>query len=204
MPFTKTQFLDVFKDYNLTVFPMQIVFNTLAVFCIFILFRSFSGKNKIINGYLSFLWLWIGIVYHLIFFSPINKAAYFFSILFIAQSVIFLYFGVIKGGIAFQNRNDFWGITGWILIIYALIIYPILGMITGHGYPYQPTFGLPCSTTIFTFGILLFSTNKLKWYLIILPFIWALIGFTAAFKLGIYEDIGLLISGLTILRNFKK
>ncbi len=35
-----------------------------------------------------------------------------------------------------------------------------------------------------------------QWYFIILPFIWSLIGFTAAFKLGILEDIGLLVAGV--------
>jgi hypothetical protein len=30
----------------------------------------------------------------------------------------------------------------------------------------------------------------------IIPIVWSLVGFTAAIKLGIYQDIGLLIAGL--------
>ncbi len=34
-------------------------------------------------------------------------------------------------------------------------------------------------------------------HLLILPLLWSIIGFTAAFTLTIYEDIGLLVAGLT-------
>lgn len=199
MPFTKEQFLNVFKEYNLAVFPIQILFLVFAILSIFLLTTGKQNRNKVINSVLAFFWLWIGVVYHFIFFSPINKAAYFFSIMFIVQACIFIYFGIVNGKIDYELRKDFRGIAGWLMIIYALAIYPVLGIIAGHGYPYQPTFGLPCPTTIFTFGILLFTKDKLKWYFLIIPFLWSLIGFTAAVKLGVYEDIGLLIAGLTAM-----
>jgi hypothetical protein len=34
-------------------------------------------------------------------------------------------------------------------------------------------------------------------HLLIIPLLWSIIGFTAALQLTIYEDIGLLIAGLT-------
>jgi hypothetical protein len=41
--------------------------------------------------------------------------------------------------------------------------------------------------------------------LLIIPVIWSLIGFTAALQLGIYEDMGLLISGIvTVFFAIKK
>lgn len=202
MPFTKKQFLEVFKEYNLAVFPIQAIFVIAVLLCLWFLFKNYKSSSKIINTVLSFLWLWIGVVYHFIFFSPINKAAYFFSILFITQAIIFFYNGVIKDVLVYKIRKDSIGLIGWLFIIYALLIYPILGIIAGHGYPYQPTFGLPCPTTIFSFGILLFTNNKLKWPLVAIPFVWSLIGFTAALKFGIYEDVGLLISGIVVMLIF--
>jgi hypothetical protein len=195
MPFTIEDFLNVFENYNTTVFPAQIIFNLLAVLCIIYLIKKSWLTSYIINGILSLLWLWTGIVYHILFFSAINKAAYIFGALFIAQSVIFLYTGIIQHKLEYQIRNDFAGMLGWIFIIYSLLIYPILGYIFGHGYPKQPTFGLPCPTTIFTFGILLFASGRIKWYYIFLPLVWSLIGSSAAIKLGILEDTGLFISG---------
>jgi len=85
----------------------------------------------------------------------------------------------------------------------------VLGYNLGHVYPYSPTFGLPCPTTIFTFGILLFTNEKMPVHLLIIPLLWSVIGFTAAINLIIYEDTGLLIAGLTtftllLISNRKK
>jgi hypothetical protein len=87
------------------------------------------------------------------------------------------------------------GVLGSIVILYGLLIYPILGHAIGHVYPGNPTFGAPCPTTIFTFGILLWSVG-LPRYVLIIPTLWSIIGFFAAVSLGIREDIGLLVAGL--------
>ena len=196
MPFTQEQFLKVFSDYNLSVWPGQIFFNAFALLSLFLIIKKFSPGDRIINSVLAFLWLWMGIVYHIIFFSKINPAAFIFGGLFILQGLIFLYSGVIKKNLKYQVSNSLAGATGFILILFALFIYPFLGLLFNHTYPSNPTFGLPCPATIFTFGVLLFSSKKIPFYIIIIPFIWSLTGFTAAINLGIYEDTGLLISGL--------
>lgn len=196
MPFTVEQFLDVFKNYNQTVFPLQIVFNLLAAASIIFIITKKTYADKFCNTTLTFLWLWSGVVYHICFFTVINKTAYAFGGLFIIQSFVFFFFGVIKKELSFSITKGFNSILAAVFLIYALIIYPVLGSISGHSYPYQPTFGLPCPTTIFTFGLLLLSVKKLKWYIYLIPLIWALIGSTAALKFGIYEDTGLLITGI--------
>ncbi len=197
MPFTAEQFLNIFKAYNTAVFPFQFLILAGALACLLLIIERKSYSNLAISLYLSFLWGWIGVVYHLIFFTRINNAAYIFGALNIVQSLIFFYYGFIKNKLQFRKKRDLRGITGIIIIIYALLIYPALGYLGGHGYPYQPTFGLPCPTTIFTFGILLFTGLKLKWYIYSIPLLWSVIGVNAAFNFGIYEDIGLLVSGIT-------
>lgn len=91
-------------------------------------------------------------------------------------------------------------ITGAILILFALFIYPLLSYYYGHIYPSAPTFGLPCPTTIFTLGLLCWVDKKLSPLVWGIPFLWTVVGFTASFTLGIKEDISLLIAGiLTII-----
>jgi hypothetical protein len=195
-PFTTEEFYQVFVAYNTTVFPIQIFLNLLALTVILYAVRRKSFSDLFISFILSFLWLWIGVIYNLIFFSKINPAANIFAVLFIIQGLLFIYAGVIKNKLSFQFRKNCIGITGTILILYALIIYPLLGILFGHTYPANPTFGLPCPTTIFTFGMLLWSSKKIPVYIIILPFIWSLMGFSAAINLGVYEDFGLLAAGV--------
>ena len=197
IPFSLGDFLNVFNAYNQSIFPLQIIFYLIAFLCIYLLFTENKNTNMVISIVLSFFWLWMGIVYHLIFFSAINKAAYFFGALFIIQGILFTVWGVFKNSLSFEYQKSTNNIAGIILLLYALIIYPVLGYNLGHAYPYSPTFGLPCPTTIFTFGLLLFTNKKIPVYLLIIPLFWSVVGFTAALTLTIYEDIGLLIAGLT-------
>jgi hypothetical protein len=196
LPFTTEEFLNVFASYNNAVFPAQVIFNILALLLFFFAIKKKNFTDSFISYSLAFLWLWNGIVYQLIFFSEINPAARIFALIFIIQGIIFFYFGGIKRKLSFQFTNTFAGITGLLLIIYALVIYPVLGILSKHTYPYNPTFGLPCPTTIFTFGLLLWADKRIPFYFVFLPFLWALIGFSAAIKLGVMEDIGLLIAGV--------
>ena len=143
------------------------------------------------------LWLWTGVVYHLIFFSSINPAAYLFGSLCIVQAGIFLFHWVVSDRMAISPAGDAAGFIGTVLIVFALVVYPALGYVFGRTYPYSPTFGAPCPTTIFTFGILLWDRDRVPVHVIAIPFIWSLIGFTAALSLTIYEDMGLLVAGLS-------
>ena len=89
--------------------------------------------------------------------------------------------------------------TGIILVVFALVVYPLLGYASGHRYPFSPTFGLPCPTTIFTFGMLLMANKKFPVAILIIPFLWSIIGFTAAYHFWILEDTGLLAAGIIAL-----
>lgn len=195
-PFTSEQFLEVFKNYNLAVFPMQIVFYLIAFWIIYLVFKPNSKSNKIISVVLAIFWFWMGIVYHIIFFTEINKLAYVFGSLFIIQGILFLMFGVFQDKLSFGFQKTIFGIFGMILILFSLIVYPILGYYLGHIYPFSPTFGLPCPTTIFTFGIVLLNQKEYPIWILIIPLSWSIIGFMAAFQFGIVEDFSLILSGL--------
>lgn len=195
LPFTTEEFLEVFKIYNLTVWPTQILLVILALLMIFVLLKKNKLSDKIISIGLTLFWLWMGIVYHYLFFTKINGAAYVFGSLFIIQAVVFFYYGLIKRNLEFNFRNNFIGVISIIFFLYALIFYPLLGYQFGHLYPRTPTFGLPCPTTIFTFGMIILLENR-KNIIFIIPILWSLVGFTAVIKLGIYQDIGLLIAGV--------
>ena len=175
---------------------MQIIFYLVSVIAIYLVIKPNSKSDKRISFILSFLWFWMGIVYHLYFFTKINIAAYLFGGLFIGQGILFAIFGVFQDRFSFRFQKDKYKITGIILIVFSLVIYPILGHFFGHIYPSSPTFGLPCPTTIFTFGILLLNEKKYPILILIIPFLWSVIGFMAAFQFGIFEDTGLILASL--------
>jgi hypothetical protein len=196
LPFSGEQFFSVFEKYNLSVWPMQVVLVLMAILAVILSIRKTDPSDKIIGMILGFLWLWIGIVYHLACFTTINKAAYLFGALYIIQGLIFILVGGLKSELSFKFQSKSYGIVGSLFILYALIIYPAVGYVLGHVYPQSPTFGLPCPTTIFTFGLLLWTEKAVPKYFLIIPLVWSIIGFGAALSLGVIEDYGLLIAGV--------
>ena len=54
LPFTVEQFLDVFAEYNLSVWPFQIVLYLFALTAVFLTIKRFSYGNKIVSGILDF------------------------------------------------------------------------------------------------------------------------------------------------------
>lgn len=196
LPFTVEQFLGIFREYNTSIFPLQFLFYFMALGAIILAFKKSNSSDKIISAILSFFWLWMGIVYHIVHFTTINKAAFIFGGAFIIQGLLIFYTGILRNKISFHFRPDAYGITGLLFIFYALIIYPLLNNVFGHIYPSSPTFGLPCPTTIFTFSLFLWTDSKFPKILLIIPFLWSLVGFSAAISLGIIEDTGLVVAGL--------
>ena len=199
LPFTVDQFLQVFRNYNQSIFPLQILFYILAVTIIFLSIKKTAFADKLINTLLAFFWIWMGLIYHFQFFAAINKAAYLFGSLFIIEGMLFLYFGLIRSTLMYRFRWDGPGIIGAVLIAFALVVYPLLGYLFGHIYPASPTFGLPCPTTIFCLGVLLWTREKCPWAILIIPVIWSLIGFSAAIRLGMREDTALPLAGITAI-----
>jgi hypothetical protein len=200
----------VFTHYNETVWPAQIFLLLIAVVCVVGLLHrppsssASSRQNALIGSLLAALWAWMAIVYHFIFFSKINAAAWIFGGAFLVQAALLIR-QTLLGGLDFTlDHRDraprLRALVGSALIFYSLFGYPIVGALAGDRYPATPTFGLPCPTTIFTLGLLLFArTPKLPISVLIVPLAWAVIGTSAAIGLGVIGDFGLPFAALTIV-----
>jgi hypothetical protein len=199
IPFSTEDFLRVMVEYNEAVWPMQIVLVALALGAIALAWRESGGRSRYVSVVLGFLWIWMGAVYHWAFFTGINSAAWVFGALFVVEGLLFVYEGTItkRFRVAFVSAGAAARALSAALFAYALVLYPILGRLLGHRYPRSPTFGLPCPTTIFTFAVLVVADSPVLKRLLVVPFLWSLIGFGAAIEFGFYEDVGLLVAGLT-------
>ena len=108
-----------------------------------------------------------------------------------------LWAGVRRPELTFRARPGLIPVVGGLFLLYTLAIYPVLGWMSGHAYPRSPMFGVaPCPVTIFTFGLLLWTTGRVPKYLLVIPLLWSLLGFSAASSLGIREDYGLVVAGV--------
>jgi hypothetical protein len=197
IPFTTEQFFEVIVNYNRSVFPAQVLLFLGGLLSVLMIHSGKSAhRNRIIGGFLGFLWIWTGITYHLMFFTTINKAAYGFGILYIIQGLLFLYETFFRKKLEFEFQPQLRDFLAYFFILFGLVIYPILIYSMELSLEGTISLGLPCPSTILTFGFLLLTTTSLSKYLLTIPVLWAIIGTSAAFNFGVYPDYLLIISAV--------
>lgn len=199
LPFTLDQFLDVFGRYNEAVWPVQLLLLAMAAVAIAAGVRGGRSGSRVASAVLAILWIWMGVVYHAVFFRPINPAALFFAAAFVAEGMLIAWLGVVRSTLRFKPHRGGGTMIGVALIVYALLVYPAIGYGLGHTYPITPTFGVPCPTTIFTFGMLLLCASPRSRSVLVIPAAWAVFGLFAAVRLGMWEDIGLAVAAVAAI-----
>ena len=153
--------------------------------------RSWSGVG--VSVILTFLWGWMGLVYHLAFFASIRTPAYAFAVVLLDGALVFLWQGVIRRRLEFSWQGGTRGLMALLLVVYALVVYPAWSQFAGHPYLETPTFGLPCPTTIFTMGLLACLVRPCPRSVFIVPVLWSLVGVQAAFLLSVPQDLALAV-----------
>ena len=207
IPFTTEQFLSVFEKYNSTVFPIQWILILLGIVALFLVHSKHSSKNKLIGSFLGLLWIWMGIVYHIIFFTVINKLAFVFGGFFVLQGVLILINTFLKDKLIFSFPSQTKNYFGYFFILFGLIIYPIISYFVQGTFKRTIALGLPCPTTILTFGFFMMASNKFPKYLLIIPSLWTIVGVGAAIQFGVYQDFMMPIAAViavTMLFKTKK
>jgi hypothetical protein len=191
-PFTIAQFLGIFSAYNQAIWPFQIVAYGLGILAVVAIWRKWTSAHWLVPSILALMWAVNAIGYHYFFFTKINPAAVIFAGFFAVQAALLGASAVFDSDTRFVFGRDLRSITGVAFIVYAMLVYPLLGSVAGHGFMNGPMLGVaPCPTTIFTIGLLLLARGKWVVWLPVIPILWSLVGFAAALQLGMPEDFGL-------------
>jgi len=196
LPFTVDQFFGVFRDYNEAVWPAQLLLMGLALAAVVMALVPRSWSGLVVSLILAFLWAWLAVAYHFLFFSRINPLAHVFGAVSFAGALVLGWHGVIRRRLRFAWAGGVRAATGVLLVVFALVLYPVWSWFAGHRYPAMPTFGLPCPTTIFTLGVLAFLTTPYPRSPFVVPILWCVVGAQAAILLGVPQDLGLVVAGI--------
>jgi len=199
LPFSAEQFLDVFRQYNEDTWPMPLVLAGVGLAAVVLLALRKRGHERALNVILAFLWGWMALAYHLMFFLEVNPAALLFALAFFAQALVILLTGVYGTRLRYEMPRDLRAVLGVALIAYGLLVYPLLSLWLG-AWPEAPTFGLPCPTTIFTVGVFCFLRAPFPRYVLLVPVLWSVLGSSAIVQFGLLQDLGLALAGLVALR----
>lgn len=190
-PFSADQFFAVFAAYNTVMWPAQVFLLALGISVVTVVLRA-PRYSRSVMAVVAALWVWMAAAYHWGFFAKINPMAIAFGFLFMAEAAAIIWFGVVKRQLALADDVTTGArLLGGGLIAYALVGYPLVGLLAGQRYPEMPTFGLPCPTTIFTLGVFLLCKPRFPWLVLVIPVLWGLIATTAAVSFGVVEDFAL-------------
>lgn len=193
-------FFRTMAAYNAAIWPVQIITYILGIAAVILVLRETKFSDRIVSLILGCLWLWSGIVFCFVFFGKFNSMFYIMGAFLILQGILFLLYSFrvyVTRFLSFRARGGSYTIVGTVMIVYAWVIYPLIGHLTGHAYPQTPVFGVaPCPLTIFTFGLLLLTHKRVPGVILIIPLIFSLGGVMAVWVYGVFADIGEVASGI--------
>jgi uncharacterized protein DUF6064 len=196
LPFSEQQFFDVLGAYNAVAWPVEVVL-WIATLWLGVRFVRGHVHSAALNTLAAVHWAWSGLIYHAMFFSRINPAAWMFAALFLAQACAFVWWGTARRRLVFEWGHTIRHALAGVLFTYALA-YPALVLATGHQYPRAPMFAVPCPTTIFTAALLLTAARPFPAVVFLGPVVWAAIAGSAAFLLDVTPDLMLFVAGLCL------
>jgi hypothetical protein len=196
LPFTREQFYDLFVAYNETLWPAVLALWIASAGIVALCLSRRHPHDRWVSALLVGHWAWSAVAYHVAFFTRINPAAWLFAALFFGQAVLLFRVGVVQRRVSFAPWGNAWAPLAWGLIVYSLA-YPAINALDHRSLLRIPTFGVPCPTTIFTAGVLMMATPPCR-ELAVVPVIWAVIGGSAAFLLGVFADVALPIAGIAL------
>ena len=197
LPFSHDAFLDVFGAYNSLLWPAVLLIWAATAIVVWAWLCGGGVSQRLLFVLLGVHWAWSGIAYHWLFFRSINPAATIFAALFMLQAVLFVWLAIGANARA-ATPTGVRGAVGGALVSYGLI-YPFIGLAVGLEYPRLPLFAVPCPTTMVTIGFLV-AAGGVPRVAAVVPLLWAVVGSSAAFALGIRADTALVVAaGLLVL-----
>jgi hypothetical protein len=197
LPFTESDFLAVLATYNKAMWLVVLLTWALA-FVVLLGTTTGARSARLPLVFVAALWAWSGVVFHGIYFSAINPAAWAFAALFILEAAGLFVLAARAGRFAVVIDPTVRGWTAAVLMLYA-VIYPILVWLSGLWPPEAPVFAVPCPTVIFTAGLLLAIRPRVPRWLYVGPVVWTVIGGSAAFFFGVWPDAMMFPAGLALL-----
>ena len=112
LPFTREQFFDLLAAYNAALWPAVIALWVASVLAVVWLVSSPRPRDAWLSGLLAAHWAWSAVAYHVAFFTRINPAAWLFAAMFVVQTALLIWLGVMRGQLSFTSRRTTWSPIG--------------------------------------------------------------------------------------------
>lgn len=174
----------LFELHNAALWPTQLIAVAAGTVVFYLHLKPKLSGERVLFGTLALLWIWIAWSFFWQRYQPINFAAAYVAPLFVVQ-------GCILGLIAFRPLERFrqsptslnWMVR--VLLLIALIGYPLLGLSRGRSWLGVEYFGLmPDPTALATIALLALYRGPLIGLAQIIPVLWCVLTGLTLWGLG--------------------
>jgi Family of unknown function (DUF6064) len=174
--FSPRTYYRLFELYNLEWWPLQILALALGAAVFVLLLRGGERAGRAIALILALCWLWVAWAFHWQRYASINLAASYFAWAFVVQALLLLWSGVVRGRLTPAAVGRLQQRAGLALILFAILIFPLIGPLLGRSWTQAEVFGMaPDPTALATLGVLLLAGSRPAWALFPVPVAWCLI-----------------------------
>lgn len=190
------QFLATFGRANAAVWPTQIVWYLAAAAMVGLALWPVRRSSQLICALAAAYFAWIGIAYFAWQMPGMHFSSWWAAV-FTLQAVLLVIAGVVRSDLLIRPRKDLASGLGAVVIAYALVGYPLIGLAGGHPLRTLPVLGVsPCVTVVFFFGLLLWARPPAPKYLLLVPLAWSLGAAPPDLARGVAADYGMLVAAL--------
>lgn len=179
----------MFELHNQSVWPLQILALLLGAAILVWVVRPHPWSSRAIVAILAVAWMWVAWAFLWSRYSTINWAAAYVAPAFGFQALLLGWFAGVRGHVHFEVSRSVSGATGFMLLLYALILHPFLAKFAGRPFAAAEVFGIaPDPTAIATLGLITMASGR-GWVrlLLIVPLAWCLVSWATLYTMGAPE-----------------
>jgi hypothetical protein len=174
--FSPRTYYRMIERYNEELWPAHLL--TLALGCVILvmLLRPKPGQQRIIWSTLGLLWIWIGWTFLWRRYATINWAVVYLLPLLGLQALLLLRAAWLGKSADFDITAGTPRKVGLALFAGSLVLHPAVAPLVGRSWRQAEVFGMaPDPTVIATLGLVLQASNRIPWWLMIVPVVWCFV-----------------------------
>lgn len=196
--FSPETYYRLFELYNREWWPLQVVALALGAAALVLWRRGNERAGQAIAAILAIGWLWVAWAFHWERYASINLAAGYFALTFVAQALLLLWLGVVRGRLTPEQPGRLHRRAGLGLFLFALLIVPSIGPLLGRSWTQAEVFGMaPDPTALATLGILLLA--RPAGWLFPIPLAWCVVSGATLWAMGAPDFALVPLAGLLAL-----
>jgi hypothetical protein len=183
--FSPRTYFRLFELYNRDHWPLHLAAGLAGLLILVFAIRSRPAwRGRATAILLAVAWAWVGWAFLLGRYQSVNWTAQWFAAAFAVEALALLWAGFSRDGFTPVHRSGS-GRVALALLIYALLLHPFAGPLSGRSWSGVELFGMtPDATVLATLGAVTLFARRGRLALLIIPVLWCGISGATLWALG--------------------